>query len=115
MLKRLLAVGAVAGGLVFAATPRANADVGFSFGFGLPGFTYFQSYDRPVVYRSATPVEYDYSYAPRVSYGARYYGGGYGRGDWRYDRDDWRGGDGWRHGGSRDRWYGRRHGCERRY
>ena len=88
---------------MFAAAPRANADVGFSFGFGLPGFTHFQSYDRP--------VEYDYSYAPRVSYGASY---GYGRGDWRYDRDDWRGGDGWRHGGSRDRWYGR-HGCERRY
>ena len=113
MLKRLLAVGAVAGGLVLTAVPRANADVGFSFGFGLPGFTYFQSYDPPVVYHPARPVEYDYSYAPRAHYGASSYDGSYG--NWRYDRDEWRGDGGWRHGGWRDRWHGHRRDCGRRY
>lgn len=69
MMKRILVAGGLLEVLLFAGAPKADAGVGFSFGIGLPGFTYYQSdYPAPVRYY-APPVYGGYGYSGSYSYG----------------------------------------------
>ena len=70
MMKKLLLIGLVAGGLSFAAVPRSDAQVYFSIGFG-PGY-YGYPYGYYYPYRYYRP--YYGNYRPHYWYGGhRYY------------------------------------------
>ena len=65
MMKKLLLIGLVAGGLSFAAVPRSDAQVYFSIGFG-PGYYGYYPYGYYYPYRYYRPPYYWYG-------GHRYY------------------------------------------
>ena len=72
-MKKLLLIAVMAGGLLFAATPRSDAQVFFSIGFG-PGYSggYYAYGYYP--YRSYYRPYYGYSYYRPYWYGGhRYY------------------------------------------
>jgi hypothetical protein len=65
-MKKLLLIAAVAGGLIFAAVPRSDAQVYFNVGFGFPGYYGYYPYGYYYPYR--------YYYRPYYRYGSnRYY------------------------------------------
>jgi hypothetical protein len=71
MMKKLLLIGLVAGGLSFAAVPRSDAQVYFSIGFG-SGYYGYYPYGSYYPYRYYRPY-YGY-YRPNYWYGGhRYY------------------------------------------
>ena len=63
-MKKLLLIGVVAGGLMFAGTTRSDAQVYFSIGFGPGYYGYYRPY--PYYYRP-------YYYRPYWYGGHRYY------------------------------------------
>jgi hypothetical protein len=71
MMKKLLLIGLVAGGLSFVAVPRSGAQVYFSIGFG-PGYYGYYPYGYYYPHRYYRPY-YGY-YRPYYWYGGhRYY------------------------------------------
>jgi len=76
MMKRTLAIVAVSTLILVAGVHKANADVDFSIGIGIPGLYVGPPaiYSAPAYYYPPPPPVY---YAPPAYYPPRYYGGSY--------------------------------------